>query len=186
MSALPALQGRFPNGLTCAVHLVRAILKPAPPAASCTGRYRLAPPSLAMRNFQLALVSIPFAAIGILVSAYDRSCVLHHGFFHRWTPLTWFVILNQAFGGLLIAAVVKEADSVSKGFATSAALLRKFAKRLVFVSRMPRGNFGASLTLLGNSVSTVVMTIVTGTLPNPQTLIGGALVILATALFAVT
>jgi hypothetical protein len=31
--------------------------------------------------------------------------------------------LDQAIGGLLIAAVVKEADSVSKGFATSLAVL---------------------------------------------------------------
>lgn len=64
-----------------------------------------------------------------------------------FTPLVWAVVLNQALGGLLVAMVrlaalpsrtgafllmttiasqvVREADSVSKGFATSIAIVRK-------------------------------------------------------------
>jgi len=51
--------------------------------------------------------------------------VFSNGLFDQFDALAWFVVLNQALGGLLIAAVVKEADSVSKGFATSLAVLRK-------------------------------------------------------------
>jgi len=131
-----------------------AMLKPSRSTSSITPP---PPASLAMRNFQLAIASISFAAIGIFLPTYDRGRLLSHGFFHHWTPLTCFVIFNQALGGLLIAAVVKEADSVSKGFATSAAVL----------------------------LSTVVTSLGTRTLPSPQFLVGGALVIAATALFAI-
>lgn len=78
-----------------------------------------------MRNLQLALVSLPFSVVGILASSYDRQRVLQRGLFSHFDALAWFVVFNQALGGLLIAAVVKEADSVSKGFATSLAVLCK-------------------------------------------------------------
>lgn len=78
-----------------------------------------------MRNLQLALVSLPFSIIGIFASSYDRQRVFTNGLFDKFDLLAWFVVLNQALGGLLIAAVVKEADSVSKGFATSLAVLCK-------------------------------------------------------------
>lgn len=76
-----------------------------------------------MRNLQLALVSLPFSIIGMFASSYDRQRILQRGLFDQFDALAWFVVLNQALGGLLIAAVVKEADSVSKGFATSLAVL---------------------------------------------------------------
>ena len=85
----------------------------------------LPPPSLALRNLQLALISIPFALIGVFGPEYDRHRVLTHGLFDGFNKLGYFVVLNQALGGLLIASVVKEADSVSKGFATSIAILRE-------------------------------------------------------------
>lgn len=78
-----------------------------------------------MRNLQLALLSAPFSLAAILLPQYDRERVYRLGFFHGYTFLVQFVILNQALGGLLIAAVVKEADSVSKGFATSLAVIRE-------------------------------------------------------------
>lgn len=76
-----------------------------------------------MQNLQLALVSIPFDLLAIFLPAHDRARVLKLGFFHGYSLLSYFVVLNQAVGGLLIAQVVKEADSVSKGFATSLAVI---------------------------------------------------------------
>ena len=81
-----------------------------------------------MQNFQLAVISLPFALMGILLSSHDRSRISRLGFFHGYTPLTQFVVLYQAVGGLLIAAVVKAADSVAKGFATSIAIIRESVK----------------------------------------------------------
>ncbi|KAK9899019.1 nucleotide-sugar transporter [Cystobasidium minutum MCA 4210] len=116
----------------------------------------LPPPSLPMRNLQLALVSLPFNIIGILASSYDRHRVSEQGLFHQFDALAWFVVLNQALGGLLIAAVIKEADSVSKGFATSLAVL----------------------------LSTAATSIATHTLPSTHFMTGASLVVSATCLFA--
>lgn len=78
-----------------------------------------------MRNLQLAIASIPFNLLGIFLPRTDRHRVLTYGWFHNYTPLAFFVVVNQALGGLLIAKVVQEADSVSKGFATSLAVIRE-------------------------------------------------------------
>ena len=45
------------------------------------------------------------------------------GFFHGYDALVWFIIFLQAFSGLLVAVVVKYADNILKGFATSAAIV---------------------------------------------------------------
>ena len=87
-------------------------------------------PSLALRNLQLAIASIPFSLLAIVLPQYDRLRVLHDGLFHGYTPLACFVLVNQAVGGLLIASVVKEADSVAKGFATSLAVICKYGFQL--------------------------------------------------------
>ena len=45
------------------------------------------------------------------------------GFFLGYDYLVWFIVVFQAFGGLLVAVVVKYADNIMKGFATSAAII---------------------------------------------------------------
>lgn len=37
--------------------------------------------------------------------------------------MAWTVVTNQAFGGLLVAIVIKYADNIIKGFATSIAIV---------------------------------------------------------------
>lgn len=103
--------------------LLRTVLKPT--SVSSAGMKSASSPSLSVRNLQLAVASLPFDLLGILLPQYDRARVLQGGLFDGFTPLACFVVLNQAVGGLLIAAVVKEADSVSKGFATSLAVIRE-------------------------------------------------------------
>lgn len=170
--------------------LLRAILKPAEskavPHQAGNGHINgnghslikvLPPPSLPMRNLQLALVSLPFNIIGILASSYDRHRVFDHGLFDRFDSLAWFVVLNQALGGLLIAAVVKEADSVSKGFATSLAVLCKYR---AFV-RLPSKRLTISFW---DTVSTAATSLATHTLPSAHFMTGASLVVSATCLFA--
>lgn len=45
------------------------------------------------------------------------------GFLHGYNCVVWVVILLQASGGLLVAMVVKYADNILKGFATSLSII---------------------------------------------------------------
>ncbi|KAJ1661477.1 UDP-galactose transporter Gms1, partial [Coemansia sp. RSA 25] len=69
------------------------------------------------RNVQLSLFSLPPALFGVLV--IDGTGVRSSGFFSGYTAWTVAAISLQAFGGLLVAVVVKYADNILKGFATS-------------------------------------------------------------------
>ena len=77
--------------------------------------------SLWVRNIQLASFAVPFGFIQVF--ATDYSLVTEKGFFFGYSALTWTVILLQAQGGLLVAVVVKYADNILKGFATSLAII---------------------------------------------------------------
>ncbi|KAE8581853.1 hypothetical protein XENTR_v10019845 [Xenopus tropicalis] len=77
--------------------------------------------SVWLRNVQLGIFG---TALGLLAMwQQDGAAVAQHGFFHGYTPLVWGVIFNQAFGGLLVAVVVKYADNILKGFATSLSIV---------------------------------------------------------------
>jgi UDP-sugar transporter A1/2/3 len=77
--------------------------------------------SLWVRNVQLALLGCTMAVTAVY--SYDSAVVLQKGFFHGYTPLVWFVIALQAIGGLIVAVVVKYADNVMKGVATSLSIV---------------------------------------------------------------
>lgn len=77
--------------------------------------------SLWMRNLWLAFYGIIFGVLCVFTN--DFHAVREAGFFQGYTKVTWFVIILQAFGGLLVAAVVKYADNILKGFATSVSIV---------------------------------------------------------------
>jgi len=76
--------------------------------------------SLWVRNVQLGLFSIPQAAALMLA---DRALISSQGPLIGFTPLVWGVVLLKAFGGLLVAGVVKYADNVLKTYATAIAII---------------------------------------------------------------
>lgn len=77
--------------------------------------------SIWMRNVQLSLLSLPFGAITCLLN--DGKELSNKGFFHGYDYFVWYLILLQAGGGLIVAIVVKYADNILKGFATSLAIV---------------------------------------------------------------
>ena len=77
--------------------------------------------SLWIRNLQLAAFAIPFGLIQTFITDGDQ--VSEKGFFYGYTVMTWVVVLLQAQGGLLVAVVVKYADNILKGFATSLSII---------------------------------------------------------------
>ncbi|XP_077438953.1 UDP-galactose translocator [Vanacampus margaritifer] len=77
--------------------------------------------SVWVRNVQLGIFG---TALGTLALCWnDGAAVARHGFFAGYTSMVWCVIFNQAFGGLLVAVVVKYADNILKGFATSFSII---------------------------------------------------------------
>ncbi|XP_063727826.1 UDP-N-acetylglucosamine transporter-like [Symsagittifera roscoffensis] len=79
------------------------------------------PVSTWLRNIQLAIFGIVLGMIAVYIN--DGANVLAFGFFHGYNQYTIMVILNQALGGLVVAFVVKYADNILKGFATSIAII---------------------------------------------------------------
>ncbi|CAF1117253.1 unnamed protein product [Adineta steineri] len=79
------------------------------------------PTSVWVRNIQLAIFGIIFGLL--IVFFFDYKAVMDKGFFQGYTTIVWIVIFLQAIGGLIIAIVIKYADNVIKGFATSLSIL---------------------------------------------------------------
>lgn len=77
--------------------------------------------SVWLRNLQLGLFGTVLGLVGLWWA--EGAAVAHRGFFFGYTPAVWGVVLNQAFGGLLVAVVVKYADNILKGFATSLSIV---------------------------------------------------------------
>lgn len=103
--------------------------------------------SVWMRNVQLSFLSLPFGLFTCLL--YDWNKVWNDGFFFGYDTFVWYLVVLQAGGGLIVAVVVKYADNILKGFATSLAIviscvvsiyLFNFNLTLQFV-------FGASLVI---------------------------------------
>ncbi|KAL5471489.1 hypothetical protein EMCRGX_G029612 [Ephydatia muelleri] len=77
--------------------------------------------SIWVKNIQLALVSTFVALFGVFVT--DWSAIREKGFFQGYSALVWIVILFQALGGLVVSMVMKYADNILKGFATSISIV---------------------------------------------------------------
>ncbi|RKP28092.1 nucleotide-sugar transporter-domain-containing protein [Syncephalis pseudoplumigaleata] len=77
--------------------------------------------SMWIRNIQLGMSGLLFSLLVMLVE--DGGTIMDHGMLYGYNALTWSVLVNQALGGLLVAIVVKYADNILKGFATSISIV---------------------------------------------------------------
>ncbi|KAG0916943.1 hypothetical protein G6F33_001953 [Rhizopus arrhizus] len=68
--------------------------------------------SMWIRNIQLAICSGFFSFMGIIL--FDYESIAKEGFFQGYNSLTWFVIINQALGGLLVALVNFTIDEIRR------------------------------------------------------------------------
>lgn len=103
--------------------------------------------SVWMRNVQLSLLSLPFGLITCLLN--DGSKIVDHGFFNGYDFFIWYLIVLQAGGGLIVAVVVKYADNILKGFATSLAIIIScVASIYIFDFKLTLSfSFGAALVI---------------------------------------
>lgn len=72
------------------------------------------------------------------------------GFFFGYDSVVWVIVFLQAFSGLVVAVVVKYADNILKGFATSAAIILSCIASMYFFNFQLSAQFvfGASLVIL--------------------------------------
>ncbi len=77
--------------------------------------------SVWLRNVQLGIFGSMTALFGMWLK--DGAAIQEKGFFFAYSPLVVAVITQQALGGLVVALVVKYADNILKGFATSLSII---------------------------------------------------------------
>lgn len=77
--------------------------------------------SVWLRNIQLGIYGTLIGLIGMQIKDGDK--IAERGMLFGYTNVVWIVIFMQAFGGLLVAVVVKYADNILKGFATSFSII---------------------------------------------------------------
>lgn len=77
--------------------------------------------SLWVRNIQLSIGCLGIALIGTIV--WDGAEIQEYGFFQGYRTITVLTICIQASGGLIVAMVIKYADNILKGFATSLSII---------------------------------------------------------------
>jgi len=119
--------------------------------------------SLWMRNLQLAFFSV-FGGL-FMVYTYDGVAISQHGFFQGYNSVIWIVVLLQAFGGLVIACVVKHADNILKGFAVSLSIILSS-----FISWWILDDFKPSLAFIAGASIVVGSTFLYGYEPKQPTI----------------
>jgi UDP-sugar transporter A1/2/3 len=78
--------------------------------------------SIWLRNIQLSVIGLFMSVLGCYLRDFDE--LIERGdFFSGYNKYVWGVITLQAAGGLIVAVVVKYADNVMKGFATSLSII---------------------------------------------------------------
>lgn len=118
------------------------------PTTSATGEQKK-PVSLWMRNIQMAFFSVIIALIkGFLATGPEAEKPFLHGF----TSWVWIVVLLQAGGGLLVAAVIKYADNVLKGMATGVSVVTSTACSMVLFDTPLTAQFAVGALIILVSV----------------------------------
>ena len=73
------------------------------------------------RNLQLGIFSIIFSVSGMIF--YSLEDILELGLFYGYNTAVFILIIITSAGGLIVAASIKYADSILKGFATSLSVI---------------------------------------------------------------
>lgn len=123
--------------------------------------------SVWLRNIQLGFLGV---IIGILtMMAKDGDTVREKGFFNGYDGVVWFVVCLQSFGGLLVAMVVKYADNILKGFATSAAIILSCVASVYFFEFQISLQFTVGAALVMTALYTYSKFVPTAPLPYTVT-----------------
>lgn len=103
-----------------------------------------------IRNIQLSLFSLLPALFTTIVTTTSNAASGGGGhMFSNFGFWAWATVLTQVIGGLVTALVIKFADNILKGFATSLSIiLSTLAGVFLFGSPLPMGSVVGSLVVL--------------------------------------
>ena len=108
------------------------VLKKSPPQEQT-------PHALWVRNFQLA--TFAFSAAALAVFTRDGKAVAEKGLYQGFSPLVWFVVAMEAFGGIVVALVIKYADNILKNFATAVSIVTSVIVSALFLGFVVKPTF---------------------------------------------
>jgi len=117
------------------------------------------PTSIWVRNVQLCIFSIPLQLLAIY--QYDYEKVTTNGWTHGFCPSTWAVVCMFAFGGLLVAIVIRFADNNLKNLAMALAILVSCA------ASVPLFNFHINSTFAGGASLVIASIFLYAWTPKP-------------------
>jgi solute carrier family 35 (UDP-sugar transporter), member A1/2/3 len=72
---------------------------------------------------QVQLASMSLVTMGLYACLMDFTTIMEHGLFHNFNRGAFLTVFNSAIGGLIVAGVLKYADSVLKGYATAISVI---------------------------------------------------------------
>jgi len=106
--------------------------------------------SIWVRNVQLCIFSIPLQLFAVYQRDYDK--VVANGWMYGFCPGTWAVVCMFAFGGLLVAVVIRFADNNLKNLAMALAILLSCLASVPLFGFQPNGVFGMGAALVCASI----------------------------------
>ena len=74
-----------------------------------------------IRNVQMYILGSFLGILGIAFT--DGSVILDKGFFYGYDSIVWLVVCFASAGGILVSFILKYAGTITKGFATSCAIV---------------------------------------------------------------
>ena len=103
-----------------------------------------------IRNIQMGITSIVIAFLCVWSKDYEE--VKNFGFFHGYNFSVYSVIFFQAIGGLIVAAVVKYADNILKGFGSSMSIVASCTIEALFFDFQATAQFVLGAVLVNYSM----------------------------------
>uniref|UniRef100_A0A0K0EXN2 UDP-galactose translocator (inferred by orthology to a human protein) n=1 Tax=Strongyloides venezuelensis TaxID=75913 RepID=A0A0K0EXN2_STRVS len=153
--ATPKKEGRYQNSFLGLSFVITACVLSGFAGIYLEKMLKFSKVSLWTRNIQLATLSLPLLFAITMIKDGDK--VMKDGFMQGFDWMVWITVLINAVGGLIVAVVIKYADNILKGFATSVAIIVSTIASIYLFNFIPSYIFiiGAALVIIAVIVYSV-------------------------------
>ena len=106
--------------------------------------------SIHLQNMLLYVWGVLFNSLTLLGA--DGAKIWRLGLLHGYTPIVWALVLNNAFNGLAISAILKYTDNIVRVFAHAAAMMLTMALEVALFGATPTPQLLVSATVVACAV----------------------------------